>query len=308
MAYVIPRVRAMIQSFNTTVGVGVNINSLDDFDTHKDNFKRFFEGLPADQRIDAFNQLVTAGRIKGNTFGRFDRYLHSHDDLIKRFDKLRKDSRLQTIEEFKTIKSRTHSGIFDYRDPQVWGISPEVRLKLYKLLSKLYNTIHLKYFIPLFRVLPEAQQQELNLVPRYSALKIEARKIEQEVIFASEPDNGHIQAMLLDTLLGDKIRIYTAVELARTEDDINDEIQQIIDEIMYINPLIPEEDVDDDYVITKEEILQEQFLKSIKCKEEHRAATTESKIDRSKFDVLDLEKKYLKYKAKYLALKEKLGL
>ena len=182
---------------------------------------------------------------------------------------------------------------------------------------------------------------------KYIKYLIEARDFEDHIVYIASPDRGHQKASSIDLATNFKLEIYSEMNIRRSEELIAREIEELIQKIININPLFKstsitastdcdeydDEEYDDEYQDFNEyanEIAMNLIKKNTPksqwndCDALERLKTSQASIDtdananskkgsKQKYLVNsktsnNYEQLYMKYKTKYLELKNKLNM
>ncbi len=331
----------VITNFISIVG-DIRILTLDDFDeTVYEKLKNLFLKYDTtDKKINAYNTLKKFGYIKGNDYRTFNGFKHSYDYYIKQFNDLRKESKEATLREFKQwIKDmqliqydlymsydvgtpRTQKALVDY--PCLELINKTTWVNINTALGNLYNIIHIVHIKALWSSLTEENRRQLSHVQKYTKLKMLARKFENDIVFKGRVDEGHEQITSVDSNIDYNLELYSQENLNKSIEELDSQIQEIKKYILNLDPLQPtslggdispkydaeydEEDSKDCAII----LLKKKIPKGKwgDCRELTKRVTEKSSIYENKYQVeaKNYEQLYMKYKAKYLELKNKLNM
>lgn len=322
--------QAIIDNFKEQVG-DIRINSLDDItDNIYKKLEKFFLSYDQNKRINVYKILKYR-----NYFTRG--YKHSHDNIIKQFDCLRKNSQEDAINELKTTLEKLNVERYDvslHKDfsgqltqnseqklqeqietfPELNRISDHDFYRINKLVGKLYDLYHLKHFIKLFNEYSFQDQTRLLSTHKYAPIKNNVRYLENNIIFINANDDGHALAQQLDIFIEYNLSSYTEEKLKISDVIIENKIKQLLSDIVKKDPIPKQEDSEYRHLKEIDELTRKMYIKTHKgyqvTKTIDNIESSYFPLNKSKYLVKtkDYEKLYMKYKAKYLKLKKQLNI
>ncbi len=329
----------VITNFITIVG-DIRINSLEDFsETVFKNLKKLFSRYDTADKIKAYDTLKKFGYMKGNDSGKFNGFKHSYDYYIKLFNKMRIDSRGATIREFKkwiqdmqlvqydicmsydVTSPRTQQALVDY--PCLELVHKTTWSNINIALGNLYNIIHIVHIKELWGSLTDETKEQLSHVQKYTKRLMMARDFENNIVYEGRVDEGHKHITMVDANIDYNLELYTQENLSKSIKELDNQIQEIKKYILNLDPLqsstlsgeiSPKYDAEYDETDSKDcaiMLLKKKIPKSQwhDCKEISKRVREKSSIYENKYLVesKNYEQLYMKYKAKYLELKNKLN-